>query len=331
MQNALSDRDIQQTGLIVGVDVGGTKIVAGVVDAQGQVCGRVQLPTETSQPEMVLQSIEAAIRQSVQAAGVNLAQLYGIGLGVPGEIDPLNGICRLAVNLGWQDVPVVDWLAAKLQLACPIAIENDVSAAALGEQLYGVGRDIANLVYLSLGTGIASKAIIEGKLHRGIRGLAGEIGHTTMVPDGPLCRCGGRGCLDVLAAGPALARRVQEEIQSGKASLLQAPVTTEQVFFAAAQGDDLAQQILAEAASHIALAIYQLAMNFDPQVIVLGGGLALEDGLFMEMIRAETARWATRSPVFQRIYTPNLLCRTALKRDVAILGAAALVSSQQEK
>lgn len=315
--------------LLVGVDVGGTKIVVGAVDGQGQVRNRVQLPTDTSQPEAVLLSIESAIRQLVEMAGVDLARIGGIGLGIPGEIDPVNGVCRLAVNLGWRDVPVTRWLVETLRVSCPIAIENDVSAAALGEQLYGVGRDIANLVYLSLGTGIAAKAILAGKLHRGIHGLAGEIGHTTVLPDGPFCRCGGRGCLDAVASGPALARVAQERIATGVSSLLQqsaTPLRTEAVFDAADQGDELARQVVTEAATHIAYAIYQLAMTFDPQVIVLGGGLALEEGLLTRLIRAEVARWAERSPVFNIMYAPGLIRLTALKRDVAILGAVALLS-----
>ena len=203
--------------LVVGVDVGGTKIAAGVVDAQGQVYGRIHLPTDTSQPKMTLQSIVAGITGALRAARISPLHISGVGLGIPAKVDPEHGIALLSVNLGWQNVPVKRWLEETLGLPC--VIENDVCAATLGESLYGAGRELgrqANLVYLSLGTGVAARAMIEGRLYRGTNGLAGEIGHVIFVPGGPLCRCGARGCLEALAAGPALARKAQEEVQAGE-------------------------------------------------------------------------------------------------------------------
>lgn len=319
--------------LVVGVDVGGTKIAAGVVDAQGQVYGRVQLPTDTSRPEMTLQSIAAGITGTLRAARISPPHISGVGLGIPGKVDPEHGIGLLSVNLGWQDVPVKRWLEEALGLPC--VVENDVGAATLGESLYGAGRELgglANLVYLSLGTGVAARAMIEGRLYRGTNGLAGEIGHAIFVPGGPLCRCGARGCLEALVAGPALARKAQEEVQAGRASLLQELLarspkpTAELVFEAATQGDSLAQQILAEAGSHLAYAIYLLAMAFDPQVVVLGGGLAQADGLFIEAIRSGVTRWLEQSPVFREILDLGAIRLSALQQDVGILGAAALVA-----
>lgn len=316
--------------LIVGVDVGGTKIAAGVVDAQGQVYGRVKLSTDTSRPEMTLQSIAAAVTSTLHEAGVSPSQISGIGLGIPGKVDSENGVGLLAVNLGWQDVPVKRWLEEALGLPC--VVENDVSAATLGESLYGAGQGLANLVYLSLGTGIAARVMIEGRLYRGTNGLAGEIGHAVFVPDGPQCRCGARGCLEALASGPALASKAQEAIQAGQPSLLRElllhspTLTTELVFEAAAQQDSLAQQILAEAGSHLAYAIYLLAMTFDPQMVVLGGGLAHVDGPFIAAIRSGVARWADRSPIFREILNPMAVRLTTLKRDAGIVGAATLVT-----
>lgn len=319
--------------LVVGVDVGGTKIAAGVVDTQGKVFGRVKLPTDTSRPEMTLQSIAAGVTGALHAAGVSSSHISGVGLGIPGKVDPENGIGLLAVNLGWQDVPVKRWLEEALGLPC--VVENDVSAATLGESLYGAGRELgglANLVYLSLGTGVAARAMIEGRLYRGTNGLAGEIGHAIFVPDGPLCRCGARGCLEALAAGPALARKAQEEIQAGRGSLLQELLarspkpTAELVFEAATRGDSLAQQILAEAGSHLAYAVYLLAIAFDPQMVVLGGGLAQGNGPLIEAILSGVARWVEQSPVFREILDPGAVRLSALQQDAGILGAAALVA-----
>jgi glucokinase len=225
------------------------------------------------------------------------------------------------------------WLEDVLGIPC--AIENDVSVAALGEHLYGAGRmeiesKTDTMVYLSLGTGIAAKTIINGKLHRGSHGLAGEIGHSVFVADGPLCACGARGCLEALAAGPALAKRAREALQAGHVSLLQehdpATLTAHHLFSAVAQGDSLARQIVAGAAKHLSYAVYLLAMSFDPQVIVLGGGLAHEENPLIEGIRAGVAQWVELSPIFREIWHTDMLRLTALKRDVGILGAAALVA-----
>ncbi len=314
-------------GLLVGVDVGGTKIAAGVVDAHGQVLSRVQIPTDTGGAEKTLQAIATGIVEAMRAAGVDREQIRKIGLGIPGEVDPVSGVGLLAANLHWKNVPVKRWLEDALGMPC--AIENDVSVAALGEHLYGAGQ-ADTMVYLSLGTGIAAKAIVGGKLHRGSHGLAGEIGHTVFVPDGLLCACGARGCLEALAAGPALAKRAREALEAGHVSLLQkqdqAALTAHHLFSAIAQGDSLARQIVAGAATHLAYAVYLLAMTFDPQVIVLGGGLAHEENPLIEGIRAGVVQWVERSPIFREIWHADILRLTALKRDVGILGAAALVA-----
>lgn len=324
--------------LVIGVDVGGTKIAAGLVDAGGQIYGRVQLPTDTSQPEMTLRSIASAIIATLAATGIEPQQVAGVGLGIPGKVDPEQGIGLLSVNLGWRDVPVRSWLEEALGLPC--AIENDVSAACLGEGLYGVGcradGGIANMIYLSLGTGIAARMLIEGKLYRGTHGLAGELGHAIFMPGGPLCRCGAYGCLEALASGPALRRQAQEKLAAGQPSLLRnlladsTTLTTEQVCEAATSGDELALQILEEAAAHLAQAIHLLAMTFDPQLIVLGGGMA-QEGPFVAAIRRTVASLVQQAPLFREVLPADALQLTALQQDSGILGAAALVSTHEHK
>ena len=320
---------------MVGVDVGGTKIAAGVVDADGQIYSRIQLPTDTSSTEATLQSIADSITEAVHAAGINPAQIGGIGLGIPGWIDAKNGIGLYSVNLGWRNVHVKQWLEERLDRPC--FIENDVSAASAGESIYGAGKGMKNLVYLSLGTGIAAGIIIGGRVYRGAHSLAGEIGHTAFVADGPRCLCGGRGCLEALAAGPALARKAQAAIEAGRRSSLQqvllrkATITAEEIFVAATQGDNLALEVLAEAGAQIASAIYLLAMAFDPHVVILGGGLALEDGPFITAIRSELQSRSEASPVFREIITSAAVRLTSLKRDAGILGAAALVVAGKDE
>ncbi|GLV54022.1 glucokinase [Dictyobacter sp. S3.2.2.5] len=318
--------------LVIGVDVGGTKIAAGVVDALGQVYGRVQFSTDTSRPEATLRTVAHAVRSAIQAAGVSPAHIRGVGLGIPGKVDVENGVSVFAVNLGWRDVPIKRQLEA--DLAVPCRVENDVNAAALGEYLYGVGRGTANLVYLILGTGIAARVMISGQLYRGTNGLAGEIGHAIFVADGPPCRCGAQGCLEALAAGPALARSARDAVASGSPSSLQevlnrgSELTAEHVCQAASQGDGLAMRIITEAGEHIAHAIYLLSLSFDPQVVVLGGGLAQVE-ILMDAVQARVARKAEQSPIFRDIYHAQLVRLTGLKQDAGILGAAALVASPE--
>jgi glucokinase len=317
--------------LIVGVDVGGTKIAAGLVDANGHIYGRVKLPTDTSQPEMTLRSIAAAISATLDATGVEPAQLAGIGLGIPGKIDPEQGIAQLAVNLGWHNVPVKHWLEEQLGISC--SIENDVSAACLGEGLYGAGRGMANMLYLSLGTGIAARVLIEGRLYRGTNGMAGELGHAIFVPNGPGCNCGADGCLEALASGPALVRLAREKLATGQTSLLrdlpdyQSALTAEQICEAATHGDDLAWQILNEAAAHLGYAIHLLAMAFDPQCIILGGGMA-QEGPLIDAIRSAVARLAEQAPIFREIFPLEALLLSSLRLDAGILGAASLVHTR---
>ncbi len=317
--------------LIVGVDVGGTKIAAGVVDTNGHIYGRVKLPTDTSQPEMTLHSVAAAINATLEAAGVEPAQLAGIGLGVPGQVDPAQGIVLLAVNLGWHNVPVKFWLEEQFGISCEV--ENDVSAACLGESLYGTGRGVRNMLYLSLGTGIAARMLIEGRLYRGTNGMAGELGHAIFVPNGPRCNCGANGCLEALASGPALVRLAHEKLATGQASLLRdlpdypSTLAAEQVCEAATREDDLAWQTLNEVAAHLGYAIHLLAMAFDPQCIILGGGMA-QEGPLLNAIRAAVVRLAEQSPIFREILPQEAIRLSSLKLDAGILGAASLVSTR---
>jgi glucokinase len=313
--------------LAVGVDVGGTKVAAAVVDASGGIAGSVRTPTDTRRPEAVLDSIVAAVRQALVAAEVRTDEVAGVGLGVPGLVEPERGISRLAVNLGWRDLPVREQLEARLGLPC--AIENDVAVAALGESRYGLGFGRTSMTYLSLGTGVAARTMVDGALLRGATGLAGDIGQLVLVPDGPLCACGARGCLEALASGPAIARDAAAALAAGRASSLgarpSAPLRAEDVFAAAAEGDALAGEILAAAGAHIAYGIYLLALTVNPEIIVLGGGMAQVDGPLVAAVRAGVARWRRESPVFRAALDEDSVVVSTAGKDAAVLGAASLI------
>ena len=317
--------------MVVGVDVGGTKIAAAVVDSAGQIYGRVQHPTDVSRPEMTLQSIAGAISSAIEAAGIRTADISAIGLGIPGKVDPETGTGLVAVNLGWRNVPVTPALESLLGIRC--VIENDVRAAALGENYYGTGRQARNMVYLSLGTGIAAGFILDGRLYRGTTGFAGEIGHAIVDRGGPQCKCGARGCLEALAAGPAIAERAQSAMATGRPTSLReilgqgtVRLTGQDVCEAAARGDPLAQDVLREISAYLAYSIHLLAMFMDPELIVLGGGVALAGDVLLQAVREHAGRLAAEAPMFAEVYQPEMIQLTDLGRDAGILGAAALVA-----
>ena len=315
--------------LVVGVDVGGSKIASALVDAKGNISARVRLPTDVSSPEATLDSIASAVRQSLSAAGQDGTLVESVGLGIPGLVDAERGIGLASVNLGWRDVAVCAGLQDRLGLPC--AIENDVRAAALGEARFGAGRGLDSLVFLTIGTGIAAAFILEGKLNPGAHGLAGEIGHAVLDRDGPPCKCGGYGCFEAMASGPAIAASLAEKMRlAGRSHLPGNParepesLTARDVFNLAAHGDRLAQDTVCEAAEIIAQAVQLIALAYDPQVIVLGGGVAQAGSQLMDPLRSVLDRLAKENWVFGSVYSPDLLQISRLGEDIGILGAAAL-------
>lgn len=313
----------------IGVDVGGTKIAAAVVDSQGRIKGRVQRPTALGAASLTLAGIADTIRETMAVASIRPADIVGVGLGIPGKVDPTTGVGVLSVNLGWRDAPVVATLEAELGLPC--AIENDVSVGALGESRYGRGRGAASLVYLIIGTGVAARVVIDGRLYRGVSGMAGEIGHTVFDPHGPLCKCGARGCLEAIASGPGLVVRTQAALAAGRASRLgqvdpePAPLTPRLIFEAADQDDELAVEVIEDTGRFLGQAVAQLIMVFDPTLVVLGGGLAQAGPRLVDAIHRELAHQAALSYVFRDQYRPDKVQVSRLGADVALLGAAALI------
>ena len=188
-----------EADLLVGVDVGGSKVAVLVVDRALRVRGRHTIATAVGEPDEAADHIAAAIATALDAAGGNLEHVAAVGVGVPGRVDPLSGVVSLAVNLGWHWLPLRDQLEATLGRPC--AIENDVRAAASGILDRRLLGDVADFVYLSVGTGISAGVVLDGRLHRGTRGLAGEIGHIVVDAAGPRCPCGLAGCLETIASG----------------------------------------------------------------------------------------------------------------------------------
>ena len=228
--------------LFVGVDVGGSKIAVLVVDADLDVCSRHTIPTSVGEPDEAAGQIASAIDTALAAAGASIHDVRAVGIGVPGRVDPETGVISLAVNLGWHRLPIRERLEAILGV--PVAIENDVRAAAAGILDRGTLGDVRDFIYLSVGTGISAGVVIDGAVHRGTRGLAGEIGHIVVDADGPVCPCGLRGCLETIASGPAIARAAGDDR------------TAADVYAAAAAGDATATAVVDRAGAALARAIH---------------------------------------------------------------------------
>jgi glucokinase len=282
------DRD-----LLVGVDVGGSKIAVLVVDGDLEIRGRLVVPTPVGSPDTAADHIAATVAAALETAGVGVERVAAVGVGVPGRVDPDNGVVSLAVNLGWQRLPLRDQLERRLGVPC--AIENDVRAAAAGIRERRLLGEVEDFVYLSVGTGISAGVVLGGQLYRGTRGLAGEVGHIVVVADGPVCSCGLRGCLEMLASGPAIARLADDAIRSGRQSTLATcpTITAIDVHAAAATGDALAAEIVADAGRALARAIHGLVMTYDVERVIVGGGVAGAGRPFLASI--ETALDTTRA------------------------------------
>lgn len=288
------------------VDFGGTKLMVGLVDSDGKVLSHETIPTpKAGGPTAVADAAAAMLRQQ---AGDRLSTLVGVGATVPGLADGRTGVLRYAPAHGWRDVPFAQMLTRRLDL--PARIANDVNACALAEQRFGAGRGVQNLVWITVSTGIGGGLVLNGQIFEGAGGIAGEVGHLVVAEGGPACGCGHKGCLEAVAAGPAIARRAAE---------LGLPVSNaREVAELAASGNTAARRVLDEAAVYLGRAIAFCYNLIDPDLVVLGGGVAPSLGL---NVIAETVR--ERAMLLPE--RPPSIAHTALGYEAALIGAATLV------
>ncbi|KRB38678.1 ROK family protein [Microbacterium sp. Root180] len=291
----------------VGLDVGGTKTDAVAVDAAGTIVGRVRLATGWG-PDAVIATVIGAVRELGAQSGVDSSAIRSVGVGIPGQIEPGTGRVVHAVNLG---VDVLDLVAAtQPALGVPVGVENDVKAAALGA--FALHGGSGSMAYLNLGTGIAAGIVSEGSLWRGARGTAGEVGHISVDPGGPLCRCGQHGCIEAFAGGGAIAERW------GRAGAL--PIRD--VFDAADAGDAEARGLRAGLARGVAAAVRVLVLTADVDTVVFGGGITALGDRLMSDVRAELAASAEASPFMRSLRLEQRVELLPAGSPAAALGAA---------
>jgi glucokinase len=291
MTTLVEEHDPVPSRYLVGLDVGGTKIEAIGVDATDvqHVLSHITLPTNVSSQTSAANSILDAVSEILAVLDQGIENVGAIGLGVPGQIR--NGVVELAVNLNMNSFPLADVLFTEFGI--PIVLENDVRAAALGAYQYFVEQEpIKNLAYLSVGTGIAAGVIIDGKLYQGSNGMAGEIGHLMIEPDGPRCNCGAFGCLEVVAAGPAYVSQAERLLQAGQPSILRdfELLSAQAIYQAAQENDSIARQVVQKNSAYLSRAIQLLIMTYDVEKVVLGGGVSHDGDGFLKPILADLAR-----------------------------------------
>ena len=315
----------------LSADLGGTQIRVALVDRNGRVSARRATPTLAHQGrEDVLARFMAAV--DAVASGIAPSSLVGVGVCMPGPIDPDSGVLFNPPNLpGWDGFSLKPILENRLALK--VWVGNDATLAALAEHVYGAGRGYKHLVYMTLSTGIGGGIIVDGKLYTGHRGFAGEVGHITIDRNGPQCNCGNVGCLEAMASGTAVARMARERLAGGAPRVLRElaggdldKVDARMVAEAAASGDALAQAIMEEVGTNLGIGIVSLLHAFDPEVIVIGGGMSASLDLFLPGITGEIERHAM---VQQGGRVP--VVKSELGDDVSLLGAAALAFDEWDE
>jgi glucokinase len=319
--------------LALGIDLGGSKILSAVISSQAEVLSRDHTVTPAPEGhEAVIQSIQKSVHRALQEAEVDLSALAAVGIGAPGISNPETGVLFTSPNLpGWHDIPLRGIIEERLGKRSFLI--NDANAAALGELHFGAARGTRNFIYITISTGIGAGIIIDGRIYTGAIGAAGEIGHMTIDDDGPICNCGNKGCWETLASGTALAREARHRIEAGAAtSILEhaggdvRKVSPEAVHSAARQGDSLARELIARTSYYIGIGLANLINIFNPELMVIGGGLSnIGDMLLEPAFKVAGERAYKQSFRAVRFASP------ALGRNSGVVGAAAFALHEMSR
>jgi len=305
------------TRWVLGIDLGGTNIVAGCVREDGHaLLGLRSEPTRAEAGsdavvERILHLGRAALAETL--AREPGAEILGVGIGAPGPLDRHRGVVLLTPNLGWVDMPLRERVGGPLGLDA--ALDNDANCAVLGEWWRGAAQGARHAIGFTLGTGVGGGLIVDGRLYHGASDVAGEVGHITIDANGRRCNCGNDGCLEAYASGPAIARRAVEGVRAGAPSTLAtrdpATITAQTVYEAAAEGDPLARDVVRDTARYLGAGVATLVNIFNPEIVVICGGVTLAgEGLFGPL-RQEVARRAFKPAVEVCRIVPGALVHSA--------------------
>ncbi len=274
-----------RTGLTCGIDIGGTKIAGAVVDEQGEVLAEHRIDSPATDPEAIEETVAALVQRLAEDH-----EITAVGVGAAGFVDAARSTVIFAPNVAWRDEPLRSELEKRLDL--PVVVENDANAAAWGEFAFGAAHDVDDMLMVTVGTGIGGGIVSDGELFRGAFGAAAEIGHVRVVPQGRVCGCGNRGCLEQYSSGTALVRDTRAQLDRPEAADLLAraggdptAVTGRMITEAAQDGDDFARARLADLGRWLGEGVASLVAVLDPAAVVIGGGVVSAGELLLEPAR----------------------------------------------
>ena len=318
---------------VVGVDMGGTKILSAVIDVEGNILGTAKVSTKAEErTSVVIGRIAGSIEKAISKSNVDKASIQAIGIGAPGPLDPETGVVIFAPNLGWRDVPLKAELEGRTGL--PTFVDNDVNVGTLGEHAFGAAQGVENVVGIFVGTGIGGGIILNGELFHGASKTAGEVGHIIVKAGGPRCGCGTRGCLEAIASRTAMAKQFRKAIEKkGKKSVLtkltdgDLSVIRSGVLVKAIRAKDkLTLKVFKKVTRYLGIGVGSIVNFLNPDMIVLGGGVveALDD-TFIDNIRTYAEKYALPDTL-----SGVQIVRAKLGDNSGILGAAALARHRLE-
>ena len=316
-----------RTKYLVGVDLGGTNIVAGALAEDGSdLIAMRSEPTRADQGadqviDRIVRMIDTVIAETIAHTGAKRDDMIGVGVGAPGPLDRERGIVITTPNLGWTNFPLRDVVAERTRL--PVRIDNDANCATLGEWWLGAAKGASNVIGMTIGTGIGGGIILGGRLYHGSADMAGEIGHATIDITGRRCKCGNYGCLEAYASGPSIADRAREAL-SGDESLMvkmaggdPARITAATVYEAAKRGDDTALDVVRETSRFLGAGVANLLNIFNPDVVVIAGGVTQAGETLFAPLRREVRKRAFKPAVDACQIVPGILVAAGVVGAVA--------------
>lgn len=313
----------------VGIDLGGTTISGGVLDYKGNIIFRHTIDTKSELgEEIVLQRIIKVIDYVIEKSKVLKSNINAIGIGSPGPLDIEKGIIITNTNLPFRNFNIVNKIRDSFKV--PVYLDNDANAAAMAEYKFGAGRGSKNMIFITVSTGIGAGAILNGNIYRGSSYNALEIGHMTLEKNGPMCNCGNLGCAEMLASGTAIAKIAKMELERGKgekSSLKKLDkISAYNVFEEAKKGDRLAKRVVDEALEYLGICVSNIITIFDPDTIVIGGGVSKAGNIVFDKIDQ-----VVKERCFEVMWKNTKIIKALLLEDCGIIGAASLAMGREDK
>lgn len=309
---------------VIGIDLGGTKIKGALADLEGNILSSYTIPTDAFEgEEAVLGRINGVIGKVLEESGKSINEIKAIGIGSPGPLDSEKGIIINSANLPFKNFNIVSEVKKVYNL--PVYLENDANVAAIAEYMFGAGKGTRNMVYVTVSTGVGGGAVLNGKLYKGSTSNALEIGHTTVLPEGPKCNCGNYGCVEVLTSGTAIARQAREALEAGlNTSLSQYDkLTSYEVYVEAQKGDKVSEDILEKSFTYLGIGIANTIVSFDPEMIVIGGGVSKMGSIMFDKVNEVVKERALKAMAENCKIVP-----AGLGEDTGVMGAVALAITE---